>query len=117
MFPTACSLLNDVLGPEMRGPSSSHAAAPYAIARTCRELSLLPDARLCRVLIRFDPDGSFAQVHTAQGSDEGFAAGLLGLPVESPRYRDALAMRSSRPRAFSAVFARLSPSTRSWMRC
>ena len=46
MSPTACSLLNDVLGPEMRGPSSSHAAAPYAIARTCRELSLSPDARL-----------------------------------------------------------------------
>lgn len=90
LAPTACSLLNDVLGPEMRGPSSSHAAAPYAIARTCRELSLAGNGRLRDVQVRFDPDGSFAQVHAAQGSDEGFAAGLLGVPIESPRYREAL---------------------------
>ncbi len=101
MAPTACSLLNDVLGPEMRGPSSSHAAAPYAIARTCRELSLSGGGRLHSARIRFDPDGSFAEVHSAQGSDEGFAAGLLGLPIESPRYRDGLASLRSADAPFA----------------
>ena len=101
MAPTVCSLLNDVLGPEMRGPSSSHAAAPYAIARTCRELSLSGGGRLRSARIRFDSDGSFAEVHAAQGSDEGFAAGLLGLPIESPRYRDGLASLRSTDAPFA----------------
>ena len=87
---TGCSLLNDILGPVMRGPSSSHAAAPYAIARTCRELSLSAGGDLVRAAVRFDRDGSFAQVHKGQGSDHGFAAGLLAAAVESPHYREAL---------------------------
>jgi hypothetical protein len=32
------SLLNDILGPVMRGPSSSHAAAPYAMFDVGRAL-------------------------------------------------------------------------------
>ena len=69
-----CSLLNEVLGPVMRGPSSSHAAAPYAIARSCRELSLSTGDRLLGAVIRYDRDGSFAQCHEGQGSEAGFVA-------------------------------------------
>ncbi len=84
------SILNDVLGPIMRGPSSSHSAGPYAIARTCRQLSLSNGEKLLKACIRFDYDGSFAQVHAEQGSDEGFAAGLMGIEMESKEYAHAL---------------------------
>ena len=33
-----CSILNDVLGPVMRGPSSSHTAGSYHIALVVRGL-------------------------------------------------------------------------------
>lgn len=39
----AISIFNDVLGPVMRGPSSSHTAAPYQIGRMARALLLGPD--------------------------------------------------------------------------
>jgi len=84
------SILNDVLGPIMHGPSSSHSAAPFAIARTCRQLSLSNGENLLEASIRFDFDGSFAQVHEEQGSDEGFAAGLIGVNMESKEYSYAL---------------------------
>ena len=32
------SVFNDVIGPVMRGPSSSHTAGSYHIAATCRML-------------------------------------------------------------------------------
>ena len=84
------SILNDILGPVMHGPSSSHSAAPYAIASTCRQLSLSNGEKLVKARIRFDYDGSFAQVYTEQGSDEGFAAGLMGAKMESEEYVQAL---------------------------
>ncbi len=89
------SILNDVLGPIMHGPSSSHSAAPYAIARTCRQLSLSNGENLLKASIRFDYDGSFAQVHEEQGSDEGFAAGLMGIRMESKEYEHALSTLKS----------------------
>lgn len=84
------SLLNTAIGPVMRGPSSSHSAAPYMIGRTIRELSLGPDEQLMGVNIYFDPAGSFAQVYQNQGSDQGFAAGLCGLALMSPEYAEVL---------------------------
>jgi hypothetical protein len=95
-----CSLLNDILGPVMRGPSSSLAAAPYAIARTCRELSLSTGAKLIKAIIRFDLGGSFARVHEGQGSDDGFAAGLLAEAVDAPRHGEALRTLRSADRPF-----------------
>jgi len=92
------SILNDVLGPIMRGPSSSHTAGPHAIANICRQLSLSNGEKLQKACIRFDSDGSFAQVYTGQGSDEGFAAGLIGIEMESDEYANALSiLRSSTP--------------------
>jgi L-serine dehydratase len=93
-----CSILNDVLGPIMRGPSSSHSAAPYAIATTCRQLTLSEGEALTGAVIRFDRDGSFARVHTQQGADEGFAAGLLDIDIGSPEYSNVLeTLASPRP--------------------
>ncbi|KJE37021.1 serine ammonia-lyase [Thalassospira sp. HJ] len=84
------SLLNSVIGPVMRGPSSSHCAAPYMMAKLVRELSCANGETLKNAVIRFDPRGSFAPVYAAQSSDENFAAGLAGAKLTDADYRDIL---------------------------
>ena len=69
------SIFNDVIGPVMRGPSSSHCAAAVRIGRIIRDLM---DGEIQDVLIEFDPEGSLASTHASQGSDMGLFAGLLG---------------------------------------
>ena len=69
------SIFNDVIGPVMRGPSSSHCAAAVRIGRIVRDLM---DGEIQKLLIEFDPEGSLASTHTSQGSDMGLFAGLLG---------------------------------------
>jgi len=81
------SILNDVLGPVMRGPSSSHTAAPFFIGTIARALLGEEPAS---VTIAFDPKGSFAQVYRQQGSDLGFAAGLMGMAITDERFPQAL---------------------------
>jgi len=80
------SILNDVLGPVMRGPSSSHTAAPYFIGTIAR--ALLGEEPVS-VTFAFDPKGSFARVYRQQGSDLGFAAGLMGLAITDERFDQA----------------------------
>lgn len=86
------SIFNDVIGPVMRGPSSSHCAASLRIGRLCRDLM---GGSIGHVLIEFDPNGSLATTHKSQGSDMGLFGGFLGweayderLP-ESERYLEA----------------------------
>jgi L-serine dehydratase len=81
------SIFNDVLGPVMRGPSSSHTAAPFRIGRLARQL--LGEDPLS-VIFTFDPAGSFAQVYRQQGSDLGFAAGVLGLSLTDEGFNRSL---------------------------
>ncbi len=69
------SIFNDVIGPVMRGPSSSHCAASLRIGRLCRDLM---DGRIEDVLIEFDPAGSLATTHDGHGSDMGLFGGFLG---------------------------------------
>ena len=45
------SILNDVIGPVMRGPSSSHCAAALRIGRLARDLM---DGEFDDVLVQFD---------------------------------------------------------------
>ena len=76
------SIFNDVVGPVMRGPSSSHSAASVRIARMARDLAGgQPD----RVLVEFDTEGSLATTHDSQGSDMGLFGGLLGWEADDPR--------------------------------
>ncbi|MFH1803349.1 MAG: L-serine ammonia-lyase, iron-sulfur-dependent, subunit alpha [Pseudomonadota bacterium] len=84
------SLLNSVIGPVMRGPSSSHCAAPYMMAKLVRELSTSQGEVLTRAIVRFDPRGSFAPVYQAQSSDENFAAGLAGAALTDADFRQVL---------------------------
>ena len=69
------SIFNDVIGPVMRGPSSSHCAASLRIARICRDLM---EGNIKDILIEFDPNGSLATTHKSQGSDMGLFGGFLG---------------------------------------
>jgi L-serine dehydratase len=80
------SIFNDVLGPIMRGPSSSHTAGPFHIGKLAR--ALLDDEPRA-VVFAFDPVGSFAQVYQQQGSDLGFVAGLLGWDITDERFARA----------------------------
>jgi len=83
------SILNDVLGPVMRGPSSSHTAAPFFIGTIAR--ALLGDEP-ASVTFAFDPKGSFVQVFRQQGSDLGFATGLMGMAITDERFSQALSL-------------------------
>lgn len=76
------SIFNDVIGPVMRGPSSSHSAASVRIARLARDLcGGTPE----RVLIEFDTHGSLPTTHVSQGSDMGLFGGLLGWEADDER--------------------------------
>jgi L-serine dehydratase len=81
------SIFNDVLGPVMRGPSSSHTAGSYRLGRIVR--SLLGEEPM-EATFTFDPDGSYARTYREQGADLGFAAGLLGWPITDERFPQAL---------------------------
>ena len=84
----APSIFNDVLGPIMRGPSSSHSAASVRIGRLARDLA---GGDLQHALIEFDPNGSLATTHESQGSDMGLFGGLLGWEADDPRLPDGKA--------------------------
>ncbi|GAB5555307.1 MAG: L-serine ammonia-lyase, iron-sulfur-dependent, subunit alpha [Saprospiraceae bacterium] len=79
------SIFNDVIGPVMRGPSSSHCAASIRIGRLCRDLM---DADISQILIEFDPNGSLATTHKSQGSDMGLYGGFLGWEAYDERLPD-----------------------------
>ncbi len=76
------SIFNDVIGPVMRGPSSSHCAASLRIARLGRELI---NGDIKNILIEFDPNGSLATTHKGQGSDMGLFGGFLGWNADDER--------------------------------
>jgi L-serine dehydratase len=81
------SILNDVLGPVMRGPSSSHTAASHQIGRLAAALFGFPPVS---IQVAFDPAGSYGQVYRQQGVDLGFAMGAIGLPLTDPTFFQAL---------------------------
>jgi len=83
------SILNDVLGPVMRGPSSSHTAGSHHIGRLVR--SLLGEEP-ARAVFTFDPDGSYAATYRQQGVDLALAAALLGWPITDRRFAQALTL-------------------------
>ena len=80
------SIFNDVIGPVMRGPSSSHCAAAVRIGRMARDLM---GGNLDEVLIKFDRHGSLATTHSSQGSDMGLFGGLLGWEATDERLPNA----------------------------
>lgn len=81
------SIFNDVIGPVMRGPSSSHCAAALRIGRLARDLT---GGALEEVLIEFDRNGSLPTTHDSQGSDMGLGGGLMGWEADDERLPDSM---------------------------
>jgi len=81
------SILNDVLGPVMRGPSSSHTAGSYHLAKIARGLL---GREPVSAEFAFDPSGSYAQVYWQQGVDRAFATALMGWDLTDPRFASSL---------------------------
>lgn len=79
------SIFNDVVGPVMRGPSSSHTAASWRIART--SLEILNDTAES-ALIEFDRDGAWAPNYREQGTTIGIEGGLMRLDMTDEQMKD-----------------------------
>ena len=83
----AISILNHVLGPIMRGPSSSHTAASYHLGLIAK--SLLGQEPQ-EVNITFDLNSSYGRVYKQQGVDNAFACAFLGRSITDLRFPDAV---------------------------
>ena len=79
-------IFNDVIGPVMRGPSSSHTAASWRIARI--GLNILNEP-LEKALIEFDSNGAWAPNFREQGTTMGIDGGLMGLDITDERMKVA----------------------------
>jgi len=79
-------IFNDVIGPVMRGPSSSHTAASWRIARIA--LNILNEP-LKQALIEFDRDGAWAPNYREQGTTMGIDGGLSGFDITDERMKAA----------------------------
>ncbi|WP_409969386.1 L-serine ammonia-lyase, iron-sulfur-dependent, subunit alpha [Bengtsoniella intestinalis] len=80
------SIFNDIVGPTMIGPSSSHTCGPSRIGYLSQQL--LPGT-LKKCTIEFAKDGAYTLMYKGQRSDMGYVNGLLGRRPEDPRLRDA----------------------------
>lgn len=80
------SIFNDIVGPIMIGPSSSHTCGPSRIGYLSRQLV---KGKLKKVKIEFAREGAYTEMYQGQRSDMGFINGLLGHRPEDPRLRDA----------------------------
>lgn len=78
------SIFNDVLGPVMVGPSSSHTAASVRIGKA---LCQMVKGNVTYFQADFDPKGSLAASYITQCSDVGLVGGLLGM---EPTHEDLL---------------------------
>ena len=83
------SIFNDVLGPIMNGPSSSHSAGCCRIGLATR---CLYGKEVTQAKIIFDKNGSYPSTYIGQGSDFGFTGGLLGLNTDDSRLKDSVSI-------------------------
>ena len=82
------SIFNDIVGPMMVGPSSSHTCGPSRIGFL--SVQLLP-GKLKKCTVQFAKDGAYTMMYKGQRSDMGYINGLLGRRPEDPRLRNAFA--------------------------
>ena len=96
------SIFNHVLGPVMRGPSSSHTAAALRIAQYVLPFT---HSSLESVTVQYDPSGSLATTAGPQGSNMGLAAGFLGFSCADDRMPDSLRLIEDAGIRFETVVA------------
>lgn len=87
MIKNAFSIFNDILGPIMTGPSSSHTAGCARIGKMARTLY---GKEIGRAQVVFDARGSYPNTYIGQGSNYGFTGGLLGFLPDDPRLKQAI---------------------------
>ena len=92
------SIFNDVIGPVMRGPSSSHTAASVRIGRLVRQFM---QSKCRSYSVEFETKGSLATTYSSQGSDIGLVGGLLGMETADPGLVDALEIARGKGLAIS----------------
>lgn len=85
------SIIDEVLGPQGRGPSSSHSIAPYRAGYESQTLLGGPPDRADVYLFN-----SFAKTGKGHRTDIAIAAGLLGLAAEDDSYTQALELAEKR---------------------
>lgn len=78
-------IFNDVIGPIMRGPSSSHTAASWRAAKICVDILNEP---LTKAIIDFDKGGAWAPNYREQGTTIGIEGGLLGLEMSDDQIKN-----------------------------
>lgn len=76
------SILNDVIGPVMRGPSSSHTAAGWRMSKTGMQLL---NEELDTALIELKQGSIWASNYREQGTALGMDGGLLGIDISDER--------------------------------
>lgn len=81
------SIFNDVIGPVMRGPSSSHVAAASRIGRL---IYMSSQNGIKEAIVDFDINGSLAESYDGHGSDIGLVSGLMGIDVTDEKVPKAL---------------------------
>ncbi len=79
---TPPSIFNDVFGPIMIGPSSSHGGASYRIGRLCLDLL---GGEITSLHARYNRGTALANTHRGQGTNRGLYGALLGWDIVDPR--------------------------------
>lgn len=78
------SIFNDIVGPTMIGPSSSHTCGSSRIGYLAQQC--LP-GKLAKATVSFAKEGAYTLMYKGQRSDLGYVNGLLGRRPEDERLR------------------------------
>lgn len=87
------SIFNNVIGPIMRGPSSSHTAASVRIGNLIRQFY---KEEIDYIHTTFEPTGSLATTYNNQGTDFGLIGGVLGMKPEHPGLLKSLSIAADK---------------------
>ncbi len=80
------SIFNDVIGPIMRGPSSSHTAASWRVGKMAVQMLNEP---LASAIIEFDKDGAWTTNYREQGTVLGMDGGLLEIDMADDAMKES----------------------------
>ncbi len=80
------SIFNDVIGPVMTGPSSSHTAAPARIGFIAGKML----ENITRADIIFPQTSSYSATYIGQHSNIAFVAGILGMELTDKNFNNSL---------------------------
>lgn len=92
------SIFNDVLGPILAGPSSSHSGGCARIGLAVRNLF---GREIKKAVVVFDAAGSYPSTYIGQGSNFGFTGGLLGMKTDNAELKNSVQIAKAQGRDIS----------------